>query len=154
LVTDKSVADKSATDRSGGAALALAAASAVILGLAAMLRREMERGRRRRDELSVQESLLNTMLGVVPALIWVKDEEGRSVIVNDALANQTGMEKEAFIGRRAIDVLPPNELAKIQEWDKAAMAEPGVAVGGELKVLRRGETVYRLNTRRACMVGG
>jgi PAS domain S-box-containing protein len=129
--------------------------SVVALLLAALFLREAVRGRRREREISRQASLLATILELSPAGVWVKDANSRYVMVNSAILQQLHFPKEEVVGRRTVDVVPPDEVQNILAWDREAFARPGVTISGE-DVLHsaNGEVTYTLNSRVACDIGG
>jgi PAS domain S-box-containing protein len=128
--------------------------SLVALLLAALLLRETMRGRRREEEMTGQATLLEAMLELSPAGIWVKDADGRFVIVNPAALRQIQLPREQVIGRRTIDVVPADEVQNILEWDKAAFAQPGVTISGEDLFHVDGDVRYAVNSRVVCNIAG
>ncbi|NBC29811.1 MAG: PAS domain S-box protein, partial [Spirochaetes bacterium] len=54
---------------------------------------------------------LSLILDSSPLLIFYKDEEGRHVFVNDAVATTLGLPKEQLVGTRSADVFSPEHAA-------------------------------------------
>ncbi len=128
--------------------------SLVLMLLTALLLHEVALGRRREEEISAQASLTKTILDVTPGAIWVKDEQGRFEIVNDAMAELFRKPKEELIGRRTSDLLPPDEAEKILAWDGEAAVKEGVTIGGEHTLPVEGIVRHLLAFRRTCVLGG
>src|SRR5215469_1037943 len=81
-----------------------AALSLAALALAALLLREVARRERREEELKRPSLLLEAILELSPAGLWVKDEESRYLIVNPAILRQIdNLSKAEVIGRRTVD---------------------------------------------------
>src|SRR5262249_35416786 len=60
----------------------------------------------RRAEATVVQ--LRAALDNSPSVIYLKDDEGRYLLVNRAFARLHGRPPEELVGRRAADVLPPD----------------------------------------------
>ena len=131
-----------------------AALSLAALALAALLLREIARRERREEELKRQSLVLEAILELSPAGLWVKDEESRYLIVNPAILRQINFAKAEVIGRRTVDVVPADEVQNILDWDKAAFAQPGVTISGEDCFRVNGEVHYSLNSRVVCDIAG
>ncbi|MBV8653112.1 MAG: PAS domain S-box protein, partial [Alphaproteobacteria bacterium] len=128
--------------------------SLVLVLLTALLLHEVALGRRREEEISAQASLTKTILDVTPSAIWVKDEQGRFEIVNDAMADVFKKRKEELIGRRTTDLLPPDEAERILAWDGESAVKEGVTIGGEHTLHVDGIVRRLLAFRRTCVLGG
>jgi len=55
------------------------------------------------EALKQQESFLRQVIDANPSLIFVKDWEGKFVLVNKALAEMNGLEVEGMLGKRDVD---------------------------------------------------
>jgi PAS domain S-box-containing protein len=127
----------------------------IAMASTALLVREAMRGRRKEEEIGGQAALLATILELSPAGIWVKDADTRYVMVNSAILKQLLYPREEVVGRRTVDIIPPDEVQNILDWDRAAFAQPGIIVSGE-DVIRTadGEVHHTINSRMACEIGG
>lgn len=72
-------------------------------------------------ELWKQKEELQTIIDATPAFIFYKDKENRFIRVNKALADATGLPKEAIEGKSVIDIYPLY-AEKYWENDKAVMS--------------------------------
>jgi PAS domain S-box-containing protein len=128
--------------------------SLVVVLLAALLLHEVATGRRREEEIGTQASLLRTVLDVTPGAIWVKDEQGRFEMINDATAQMFGRPKEEIIGQRAGDLVPADVAETISSRDEEATGKDGETVGGEHVFRIDGTMRHILAFRRTCVLGG
>lgn len=69
------------------------------------------------DQLASTNSLLETVIEGTPEPIGVKDEHGRYVRANALMAQLLGAEKQDVIGKRDVDLLPPETAAAIEAAD-------------------------------------
>lgn len=72
--------------------------------------RDLSDQRRMQSELTESEHLLEAMLDNSPALIVVKDLEGRYTFLNRAMADGYGIDRAAAKGRTAQDLWPATDL--------------------------------------------
>jgi two-component system cell cycle sensor histidine kinase/response regulator CckA len=70
------------------------------------------------------------LLDALPDPAWRKDEDGRYVAANAALAHTLGMSVEDVLGLRDSDLLPPSIAGEIEAADREAM-RTGRTVAGE-----------------------
>ncbi|MEP0913819.1 PAS domain S-box protein [Leptolyngbya sp. GB1-A1] len=75
--------------------------------------RERERAE---AELKTQQAFLRQIIDVVPNNIFVKDREGRLLVVNHASATIHGTTPEAMIGRRETDFNPNFSAEQLEEF--------------------------------------
>ena len=68
------------------------------------LREELQELQRLRGALEESESRLRQIIDLVPHMIFAKDETGRFLLVNRALAEAYGTEVDQLIGRRQAEV--------------------------------------------------
>ena len=96
-------------------------------------------------------ALLTGVLHAVEAFVYVKDREGRYLLLNDALARFFGVERDAIVGT-AYDAIhfAPETAAAIRANDLAVMArgapvrvEEVVDVAGERRVYASHKSPYR-----------
>ena len=90
-------------------------------------------------------AFLNAVIDALPGGVFVKDETGRWLIVNDATCQMLGMRREDLIGRRPYDVLPPQFAADVERQDRLVLERggthsfeqrPRVVAGRELWLLK------------------
>lgn len=62
------------------------------------------------------------------AIIYLKDLNGRYLMVNQQFATAFGKKREEIIGKTVADLLPPEQAAKAAELDKEAIAATGTIV--------------------------
>jgi PAS domain S-box-containing protein len=75
--------------------------------------RERERAE---AELKAQQAFLRQVIDVVPNNIFVKDREGRLLVVNQASASIHGTTTEAMIGKRETDFNPNFSAEQLEEF--------------------------------------
>lgn len=75
-----------------------------------------ERVEERANELRRRKYYLRTLLDVLPMWVWLKDTEGRYLVVNQALAHACGEQVRSMEGRLDVEALPP-EMARRQRAD-------------------------------------
>jgi PAS domain S-box-containing protein len=77
-----------------------------------------------RARLTDTEALLRTVVDGVPAVVDVKDADGRYLLVNARLATLVGKPVEWFVGKRPADVYPAPFAREIQESMSRAVQAP------------------------------
>ena len=79
--------------------------------------------RREADErLRESQALLDAFMRNAPVGMYLKDGEGRYVMVNPEMAKVLGVRQEQAIGRTAAEVLGAEEAARIDEEERRAIA--------------------------------
>jgi len=73
------------------------------------------------DTLRQSQELLQAVIDEMPAAIFVKDLEGRLLMVNRAWEQAAGVLRAAAIGRRASDVFPPEVGERFETADARAL---------------------------------
>jgi PAS domain S-box-containing protein len=73
--------------------------------------------------LSQREALLSALLEHIPDPVWLKDLQGRFLVVNAALERLLGRPAQQLIGQRADDFVAPEVAAQMQERDRRALAQ-------------------------------
>jgi rsbT co-antagonist protein RsbR len=84
--------------------------------------RELESARGA-EALSATTPVLQAILDNTPALMLVKDIEGRFVLLNEEYGRFLGRPLAELLGKVASDVLPPEAAAVMEELDRKALAE-------------------------------
>src|SRR5581483_4993084 len=106
----------------------------------------------RKDAEAASESarqMLDAVLNASPSPLWVKDEDRRWLLVNDAAERLLGGSRELLIGKTASDVFPPEAAAEIDAQESAALDSQSVqSVEGEMVSLQ-GERRWGIKRKRA-----
>jgi PAS domain S-box-containing protein len=131
-----------------------AALTVIVVLLVGLLLREVMRRHRREAALQEQAAVVSTLLDVTPAAIAVKDEKGRYLLINEAMERQFGKRRSEIIGRTTADLMPPETVPQIADWDVAARQAPTQLIAGERSLVVDGEQRYYFSQRRACEIGG
>ncbi|MGC2422910.1 MAG: MEDS domain-containing protein [Nitrospirota bacterium] len=74
------------------------------------------------NNLQVQKSLLKAVFENTPDMVYVKDLNGRYLMINPAGADFFGKSIDEVLGRTAGELLPPEDAAPLAEADRRAMA--------------------------------
>ncbi len=99
------------------------------------LRRYLRAQEQAEQALYDNYTLLNSILEGTNNAIFVKDLDGRYLLVNAAGARMLGASAEAIVGQDDRGVLPPEAAARIMELDRQVMASgEGQAVDLEIEV--------------------
>jgi len=101
------------------------------------------------EENSLQSSsgILRAIILGSPDAIFVKDLQGRYVLINDAGARVVGKTVEEMLGRKDVDVLPP-DLANAAMKDDQAVMNDGVVRTFE-NVVTSTETTRRFHVLKS-----
>ena len=102
------------------------------------LRRQIDE--RKQVERSLRESqrLLQAVADNSAAIIWVKDLEGRYLLINGNYENLFGLRREEIIGRTDYELMPAEQADIFRAVDQQALVA-GTAVQAEEAALRSGE---------------
>jgi PAS domain S-box-containing protein len=103
----------------GNAAVILALL--LLLTLGTLVTRSMTR-RHPTPAISEREERFRQIVEWSPAVIYVKDLESRYQLVNRAWEETTGVSREAALGRRTSEILPPAEAARMAATEAAVVA--------------------------------
>ncbi len=76
----------------------------------------------RTRQLRASEARLQDILDHSPAIIFLKDPEGRYLLCNQPFANGCGMTCREIIGRSDLDLFPPAEAEIYRQHDAAVLA--------------------------------
>lgn len=116
----------------------------------AALRAEVERLRAQladspRAELRTHQAMLRGLVDNTPALMFVKDLEGRFLLVNKEMERFLGAPREEILGKTNRDFLPPDNAAKSDEAERLALVEGRAQI---MQIHHRPEgTLYYLNIK-------
>jgi PAS domain S-box-containing protein len=106
---------------------------------------------RKRGEAELESSrhLLEAVLNASPSPMWVKDGEGRWLLINDSGVRLLGGQRVQFLGKRVQDLYGPDVAAAVQEQDRAALSSDEVlSVEGEMHALD-GDVRWGIKRKRA-----
>lgn len=95
------------------------------------------------------DPVVSELWDMLPDVVfWVKDEEGRFVIINQALADQAQRPKSRIIGKRDVDCFP-NELASNYMHDDDRVLKQGKPIRNkpELVLTPEGIVEWRQTTK-------
>ena len=74
--------------------------------------------RKAEQEAERSRTFLEAVLETIPQGVFVKDEQGRWLMVNEATCRQLGLRKDQLIGKRPAEALPPALAALVAEQDR------------------------------------
>src|SRR5262249_28510466 len=96
------------------------------------------------DELALREgnAILTAINQSTEDLIYVKDLEGRFLLINPAFARTFGNDRAAIIGKTDFELLEMNEAARIRESDLRVLQTGGTETAEETLTLARGTRVF------------
>ncbi|GAB4152032.1 MAG: hypothetical protein Fur0046_31500 [Cyanobacteria bacterium J069] len=77
--------------------------------------------RRAEDALQYQKHLFKSVLDNIPHRVWLKDRQGRHVVVNQPFADSLGIEPAALIGKTDFDLWPDDKAQMFQDEDQSVM---------------------------------
>jgi diguanylate cyclase (GGDEF)-like protein/PAS domain S-box-containing protein len=99
----------------------------------------------------VKQTLARTLLSAMPDPAWIKDTEGRYVVVNPAYQiayeTHTGRPGSEIVGRTDSDLLLPEEATKSGEQERGIMAARG-AIRTEMLIHNPEGTARRFEVRK------
>ncbi|NTW01763.1 MAG: response regulator, partial [Oscillochloris sp.] len=100
----------------------------------AELERDVQVRMQTEAHLRAVERWLQFILRTIPDELWLKDCEGRYLLVSDALAAASGHTPAEMLGRRAEDLYDPDLVATINENDRQVIAV-GQSFCGEWQIV-------------------
>jgi PAS domain S-box/diguanylate cyclase (GGDEF) domain len=74
-----------------------------------------------RDELLLHIARLEAVIDSLPFDVWMKDKDGRYVIVNQSVSEDTGLQKEEILGRTDYEIYEGQAAEAYVASDRAAM---------------------------------
>lgn len=87
------------------------------------------------QQLAQREAQLNALLQHIPDPVWLKDLQGRFLLVNQALAEFLGQDAAQLIGRRPDEFVSAGEAELMRQADRRALAQRS-ALFGEAELQR------------------
>jgi PAS domain S-box-containing protein len=94
------------------------------------LQRENAERRQAEAERRKTEDLLHGIVETIPALIFVKDLDGRFLLVNRHMAEVIGVDAASMLGKTVSDVYSPGQAQALAAFDRRVLAA-GEAIEGE-----------------------
>ena len=85
------------------------------------LQEEVAERRQAEDALQASRELLRSVVDAVPAIISVRDKDGRYVVVNPAQATFYGLTAETMVGKLLEEVVPPDYARLTRQRDRAVL---------------------------------
>lgn len=86
------------------------------------LQQEIAERQEIQEQLQAQKEFLQTVIDNNPNIIFVKDGEGKFILVNQALADMCGKKIDEFLGKTDADFCSnPSEIEKFQREDRAVL---------------------------------
>ncbi|UCF93411.1 MAG: PAS domain-containing protein [Desulfobacterales bacterium] len=82
------------------------------------LQNELARHQRKEKELREASIQLQTLIHAIPDVVYFKDIEGRTQVVNRAFQNMFGLEMDQIVGKTDKELLPPQMAEKCLQGDK------------------------------------
>jgi PAS domain S-box-containing protein len=100
-------------------------------------------------QIESARELLDAVLNASPSPLWVKDEAGRWILINDAAARLLGGVRATFLGRTAHEVYAAEFAQRAARQDAIALASDMVySVEGEITAVN-GEVRWGIKRKRA-----
>ncbi len=95
--------------------------------------------RRALAEASKQKSLVSQVLDALPINIFLKDQDGRFVLINEQCARIFGISKRDVIGKSDFDLFPPDIARGLRAYDEDVRNASGLVMREERLVGTDGE---------------
>ena len=105
---------------------------------------ELQHRRQQQGELDKSRRNYQTLLDNSPAMVFLKDQQGRYTMVNKAYEEMLGEEFGNPIGKRDRDILPPHELGPVEREEQMVL-EHGMTVRKERALHCSGGRVVTLS---------
>ena len=83
--------------------------------------RDITERRRVEDELRSARSFLDSVINAIADPVFVKDDQRRFVLVNDALCAIVGRPREALLGEDGDDMFPEDQVAVFRKMDAGVL---------------------------------
>lgn len=124
-------------------------ATLAMLPPALRLSRERAEAGRRQEQT---QSFVQRLLDVIPEPVYIKDEQGRYVFVNEAFAQRRHQDAQSIIGRTAAELAPDADTIKLVS-DEDARVLAGASIFKEDRVRNplTGTVNYRIVTKGSCL---
>jgi PAS domain S-box-containing protein len=99
-------------------------------------------------ELVNTKNYLNNIINAIPAPIFVKDQDHRFMLVNDACCELNGISRDNLIGKSDFDLFPPEDAAAFREQEERIFQHGKVDVREET-ILRPNRSIQTVITQKA-----
>ncbi|MDY7228309.1 AAA family ATPase [Hyalangium rubrum] len=130
LYLENSLATQAFSEARQGVVEILAAQAAVALDNAQLYHHMAEQNRALESSRGAIESAQRQIQDIIdnsPAVIFVKDLEGRYLLINSPFEKRSGLSREDLLGKRDADVFPAEHARRLQENDRR-VAESGTTL--------------------------
>ncbi len=87
--------------------------------------------KRVKNEVGKQKTLTSQVLDALPINIFLKDMDGRFVLINEHCARLLGVSKETAIGKSDFDLFPPEIARGLRAYDEDVHAASGLVIREE-----------------------
>lgn len=126
---------------------ALAVLAALLVGAGGLVWGAARWGRWRADAEAARRrsELLQAVLDTMPSLVFVKDPEGRYLLVNPPFERFVGRTREEILGRTDRDLFPPDEAERSAEGVRRVMETNAPTEGERTLPGKDGPHVFRVN---------
>lgn len=104
--------------------------------------RSLGEAREARERLDAERRFLSDVIEHNPALIFVKDVQGRYELVNRAWEAATGRVRSEALGRTALELFPGEAGAAFRTLDEATLAQGGVREDEEVLPSPQGDRCF------------
>ncbi|MHC1742547.1 MAG: PAS domain S-box protein [Syntrophobacteraceae bacterium] len=124
---------------------------ALDVGLALEMIEADDRRKQAEEALRDSKELLDKILDSIGDPIFVKDEEHRFVLVNEAQCRLAGREREALLGKTDYDCFPPEQVKVFWAKDEEVMETGRESVNEEIITNAGGEVRTLVTRKNRCM---
>lgn len=97
--------------------------------------------------LRKSQQQIATLVDSIQSVIFMKDREGRHILVNKSYEISTGITAEEIIGKTDLEVMPQNVAEKIMEIDTQVMNSGEILTYEEMVPNIKNESKYYLTTK-------
>ncbi|KAF7600319.1 MAG: hypothetical protein CGU29_06360 [Candidatus Dactylopiibacterium carminicum] len=105
-----------------------------------------------RNQRATSEALIQTLLEVIPEPAYLKDAQGRYLMVNTAFTRQRQQSPEQILGRTAFELAPDEDTARfVQAEDEAVLAGQIVYNEDLTRNAYSGDECLRLISKRSSL---
>jgi two-component system sensor histidine kinase/response regulator len=98
--------------------------------------------KRAEDALKETNALLNTLVQAIPDVVYVKDNQGRNLLVNRAYEELVNLSQGEMIGKPDEQILPARLAAQCRRSDEDVMKQGQPVRCEELSITEKGEEVF------------
>lgn len=95
-------------------------------------------------EIHTQKTLFNSILNKLPVDIYIKDNEGRYVFINQHITETFGMRPVEVLGKTDFDIFSPETASRLAAAEKKVWKSKKL-VGGEEKIVYKDKSMHVLS---------